>query len=65
MTEKEINEAKELRARGMTYSEIGTKLGYSQTYISRKLLIVKKILKQKSKVLEIFLEILKLNIFLN
>ena len=37
MTEKEIKEAKELRASGMTYSEIGTKLGYSQTYISRKI----------------------------
>ena len=37
MNEKEIKEAKELRASGMTYSEIGTKLGYSQTYISRKI----------------------------
>ena len=37
MTEKEIKEAKELRASGMTYSEIATKLGYSQTLISRKI----------------------------
>ena len=37
ISDEEIKKAKELRAQGLTYTEIGKKLGYSQTYIGRKI----------------------------